>query len=212
MSTIGENIKRYRKEMHITQQELAAKVNMSRSHIASIEVDKYTPSLSTVELIAEALHVSPGNIMEWKGETDRRHEIRRSSDAIRIPVLGHVAAGIPLDAIQDSADDWEEIPASMAAGGESFIALTIHGTSMEPRMREGDVVIIRLQDDVENGDIALVYVNGNDATCKKVTKTEKGILLRGFNTAFEPLFYSWDEVADIPVRIAGKVVELRAKF
>lgn len=210
MPTIGENIKRYRKENHLTQQELATKVNMSRSHIASIEIGKYTPSLSTVEVIAQAMGVSPNSIMEWAEENDRQHETRHSDDAVRIPVLGSVAAGIPLEAIEDTSD-WEEIPASMAVRGE-YIALTIHGSSMEPRMREGDVVIVRLQDDVESGDIALVYINGNDATCKKVIKAERGIWLKGLNDTFEPLWFSWEDVQSVPVKIAGKVVELRAKF
>lgn len=205
-------VKNLRLEKGITLEQLAEILHTNTSTLSRIENDKREPKEDFIRECSNFFNVSADYLLGNSDDRNRRHDIRRSSDAIRIPVLGHVAAGIPLDAIQDSADDWEEIPASMAAGGESFIALTIHGTSMEPRMREGDVVIIRLQNDVENGDIALVYVNGNDATCKKVTKTEKGILLRGFNTAFEPLFYSWDEIADIPVRIAGKVVELRAKF
>lgn len=200
-----------RKAKNLTQQEMANRLGVTKSAYGFYEQGRSTPDVITAKQIASILDVSVDYLLGNSEELNRRHEIRRSNDAIRIPVLGSVAAGIPLEAIEDTSD-WEEIPASMAAGGETFIALTIHGTSMEPRMREGDVVIIRLQDDVDSGDIALVYVNGDDATCKMVNKTEKGIWLKGLNDSFYPMFYSWDEVNDVPVRIAGKVVELRAKF
>lgn len=129
---------------------------------------------------------------------------------VRIPVYGSVAAGIPLDAIQD-IEDYEEITEDMARTGE-YAALKIKGNSMLPRFTEGDVVIVRLQDDVDNGDIAIVMVNGDEATCKKIKKTPEGVMLISTNPDYEPMFYSNQEIADLPVRIWGKVVELRAKF
>lgn len=128
----------------------------------------------------------------------------------KIAVYGNVAAGIPLEAITD-IDDYEEIPADIAESAE-YIALRIHGDSMEPRMSEGDVVIVRIQPDVDNGDIAVVMINGADATCKKIRKTEEGIILVPLNTSYEPIFYSNKQIEELPVRILGKVVELRAKF
>ena len=128
----------------------------------------------------------------------------------RIPVYGAVAAGIPLEAIQD-IEDYEEITEDMARSGK-YAALKIKGNSMLPRFTEGDVVIVRLQDDVDNGDIAIVMVNGDEATCKKIKKTPEGVMLISTNPDYEPMFYSNQEIADLPVRIWGKVVELRAKF
>ena len=129
---------------------------------------------------------------------------------VKIPVLGRVVAGIPIEAIEDIIDD-EEIPADMAARG-TYFALQIYGDSMEPRMKEGDVVIVRQQEDIDSGDLAIVLVNGNDATVKKVRKSTEGIMLIPFNTAYEPIFYSNKQIDELPVRILGKVVELRAKF
>ena len=125
-------------------------------------------------------------------------------------MYGNVAAGIPLEAITD-IDEWEEIPEDVAATGE-YIALRINGDSMEPRMSRGDVVIVRLQPDVENGDMAIVLINGGEATCKKIQKTPDGILLISINTAYAPMFYSNKQIEELPVRFLGKVVELRAKF
>lgn len=130
---------------------------------------------------------------------------------IRIPVLGRVVAGIPVEAIEEIID-WEEIPQKLASTGK-FFALRVCGHSMEPRILEGDVVIVRQQEDVESGDIAIVLVNGDEATVKRVKKQEDGITLIATNTSvYEPHFYSNQEIRDLPVRILGKVVELRGKM
>lgn len=83
---------------------------------------------------------------------------------------------------------------------------------MEPKISEGDVVIVRKQDDAESGNIVIATVNGDEATCKKIKKTESGLMLISTNPDYEPFIYSWEDVERIPVRILGRVVELRAKF
>ena len=129
---------------------------------------------------------------------------------VRIPVLGEVAAGIPIEAITDIVD-YEEIDAAMAATGE-FFGLRIKGASMEPRMRDGDVVIVRKQDDADTGDTAVVLVNGDSATVKKIKKGPDGIQLIPTNPAYDPIYYTAADVERLPVRIIGRVVELRAKY
>lgn len=127
---------------------------------------------------------------------------------IRIPILGRVVAGIPLEAIED-IEGWEEITPRMASGGE-FFALRIRGASMEPKLVDGDIVIVRKQSTVDNGDVAIVLVNGNEATCKQVNRTPAGITLIGFNIAvYAPHFYTNDQIESLPVTIVGKVVESR---
>ena len=128
----------------------------------------------------------------------------------KIPVLGKVAAGIPITAVENILD-YEEISSDMAATGE-YVALQIKGQSMEPRMYEGDIVIVRVQDTVEQGEIAVVMVDGGEATVKKVQFLKDGIMLRPFNTAFDPIFYSCADMENLPVRIFGKVVECRQKY
>lgn len=130
---------------------------------------------------------------------------------VRIPVLGRVVAGIPIEAIEEIID-WEEIPQKMAATGK-FFALRVCGHSMEPTILEGDVVIVRQQEDVDSGDIAIVLVNGDEATVKRVKKQKDGITLIATNTSvYEPHFYSNQEIHDLPVRVVGKVEELRRKM
>ena len=102
----------------------------------------------------------------------RKPEKKKS---VTINVLGRVAAGIPIDASENIIDT-EEITQEMAQTG-TFFGLQIHGDSMEPKMSEGDVVIVRQQDDAESGEIVIVTVNGTDATCKRLRKYRDGIEL-----------------------------------
>ncbi|MCI7194333.1 LexA family protein [Acidaminococcus fermentans] len=130
---------------------------------------------------------------------------------VRIPVLGRVVAGIPIEAITDIID-YEEIPAQMAKSG-TYFALQVKGRSMEPTLHEGDVVIVRQQPEVENGEIAIVLVNGNDATVKEVKEGPDGLTLIGHNVGvYSPHFYTREQIRDLPIRVIGKVVELRRKF
>ena len=205
MKSIGERIKDARKSAGLTQLELAKKTDLSRSYIGDIEKDRYNPSVSTLQLIATATNTPLEDLLP---STKTASPTGRG---VRIPVLGRVVAGIPIEAVEEILD-YEEITPELAASGE-FFALKIRGHSMEPRMMEGDVVIVRRQDDVESGDIAIVLVNGNEATVKRVKKQEEGITLIATNTSvYEPHFYSNKEIAELPVRILGRVVELRGKM
>ena len=133
------------------------------------------------------------------------------SKGVKVPVLGDVAAGIPIEAVENIVD-YEEIDTIMASTGK-YYGLRIKGSSMEPRIREGDVVIVRQQEDADTGDTAVVLVNGDSATVKRIKKEpDGGLWLLPNNPAYEPQHYSPAEVAETPVRIIGKVVELRAKF
>lgn len=205
MKSIGERIKEARKSAGLTQLELAKKTELSRSYIGDIEKDRYNPSVSTLQLIATATNTPLEDLLP---STKTASPTGRG---VRIPVLGRVVAGIPIEAVEEILD-YEEITPELAATGE-FFALKIRGHSMEPRMMEGDVVIVRRQDDVESGDVAIVLVNGNEATVKRVKKQEDGITLIATNTSvYEPHYYSNKEIEELPVRILGKVVELRGKL
>ena len=105
----------------------------------------------------------------------------------------------------------EEISEDMARQGE-FFALQIKGDSMEPKISDGDVVIVRKQPDVESGEIAIVLVNGDEATIKKVQKFTGGINLVPSNPVYEVKTFTNEQIEALPVQILGKVVELRAKF
>ena len=205
MKSIGERIKDARKSAGLTQLELAKKTELSRSYIGDIEKDRYNPSVSTLQLIATATNTPLENLLPSSKTASS------TGRGVRIPVLGRVVAGIPLEAVEEILD-YEEITPELATTGD-FFALKIRGHSMEPRMLDGDVVIVRRQDDVDSGDVAIVLVNGNEATVKRIKKQEDGITLIATNTSvYEPHFYSNKEIQSLPVQILGKVVELRGKL
>ncbi len=209
---IGNKIKKMREQRNMSQEELAKRVGYtSRSSINKIEKDgRGIPSDKIVEF-AKVFNVSPAYLMGWEDEEDTKEFLPASKKGVRIPVLGRVAAGIPIEAITDILD-YEEITKEMASKGEYF-GLEIKGNSMLPRMEDGDVVIVKKQEDVESGDIAVVLVNGEDATVKKIVKSEAGIMLVASNQAvFEPTFYTNQQIEELPISILGKVVELRGKF
>lgn len=135
-----------------------------------------------------------------------------SSSSYRIPVLGTIPAGIPLEAVEDIRD-WEEVPAAWADGGREYFGLQVKGDSMYPQYLEGDTVILRKATTCDSGDDCAVLVNGDEATLKRVFLHEDGAIeLRPVNAAYPPRTYSPAEVEDLPVQLIGVVVELRRKI
>ena len=131
-------------------------------------------------------------------------------ESVKIKVLGTVPAGIPNEEVEDIIGE-ETISMKMAQTGECF-GLRIKDDSMEPEISSGSIVIVRQQEDVENGEVAIVLINGSDATCKRIEKHERGIMLVPTNRAYEPQFFSNEDIERIPVRIIGRVMEARRKF
>lgn len=160
------------------------------------------PNDSTVRRVADFFGVDPS---VFTGE--------QAADSFRIPVLGTVPAGIPLEAIEDVVD-WEEIPKAMLNGGKEYFALKVKGDSMWPRFLEGDTVIVRKSSVCRSGEVCVVYVNGYDATLKEVrlNDLEKSISLVPENKNYPPRTYTKEEVETLPVTIAGVVIELRRKI
>ena len=162
------------------------------------------PSTKNIQKIANYFHVESEYFF-----VDHDHSANKK-EILRIPVYGQVAAGIPIEAIED-IEDYEEVDAYTVPHGE-YMALRIKGHSMEPKISDGDVVIVRRQPDVDSGDIAVVLVNGDDATVKRIKKSPQGVTLIPSNPAYEPMYYSNKEIESLPVQILGRVVELRAKL
>lgn len=199
----NERLKTLRIQRKMTQSELAKKIYISQPAYSKYEVGTASPNPETLSKIADALDVSVDYLLGSDSQPAR-------PGYIRVPVLGRVSAGIPIDAIEEVID-WEDISAEAAGDGEYF-GLQIKGHSMEPKISDGDVVIVRRQPDVDSGDIAVLLVNGDDATVKKVKKSPQGVTLIPSNPAYEPMYYTNAEIESLPVQILGRVVELRAKF
>lgn len=192
-----------RKQEGWTQREVANKLGIHCTTYTKYETGASEPSFDMLEKLAQLFDVSTDYLLG-------RSSSKAQSTGTLIPVLGDVAAGIPIEAVTDIVD-YEEIDAAMARNGEYF-GLRINGDSMEPRMRKGDVVIVRKQETADTGDTVVVLVNGDSATVKKIKYGPDGITLISTNPSYDPMFYSAAEVESLPVRVIGRVVELRAKF
>lgn len=202
----SKNLNRYLSEYGKSQKEVAAAIGVIPSTFNTWCQGIALPRMGKVQALADYFHINKSDLIDDKSSLSGK----ALSKGVVINVLGRVAAGIPIEAITDIIDT-EEISQELARTGE-FFGLQIHGDSMEPRMYDGDVVIVRQQDDAESGDIVIAMVNGDDATCKRLMKYAGGISLISLNTKYDPMMFSNKEIEEKPVRIIGKVVELRGKF
>lgn len=211
MATYSERIRELRKMRGMSQQDLANKLDLNKVAISQYERGVRRPSIDIVSALCDIFNVSSDFLLGEDDMTIRivnTDEIKKLDSPRRIPVLGRVAAGIPIDAIEDIID-WEEIAED--APGEYF-GLKIKGDSMMPRIVEGDVVIVHSQPDAESGDVVIVQINGDTATCKRLAKYDTGISLISFNPMYAPINFTNEEIKNLPVTIIGKVVENRQKY
>ena len=197
-----DNLRRRIAERNLTQKDLATSIGVSPSTLNDWVTGKKLPRMDKVDKLCAFFRCTRSDLLDVT---------RHAQAAVKIPVLGTVVAGIPMETVENIIG-YEEVAQAMAAQGELF-ALRVEEHSMEPRICEGDVVIVRKQLDVESGDIAIVLVDGSRATVKRVKKTEDGITLIANNVdMYAPHFYTNREIQELPVQVIGKVVELRGKL
>lgn len=191
-------LKEARKAARMTQAEVAKVLGVNQNTYSYWETGKTKIDNVSLSKLAEIFNVSIDYLLD----------IQPPVKGVRVPIYGSVPAGIPLEAIEN-IEGYEEITPALASKGEYF-ALKIRGESMSPFILNNDIVIVRKQSEIESGDIAIVLVNGDEATCKTVKISDDGITLIGHNTlVYPPHFYSQKEITTLPVRIIGRVVEVK---
>ena len=223
---LKDRLREARKNAGLTLAEVAERVGVSRQTIHRYEngIISNIPS-SNIEKMAIVLNTTPEYLMGWQEDQRKNESIKANrensaplpSNAFavpgghRIPILGHIVAGTPIETIEDIIG-YVEIDSRTAKCGKYF-ALEVKGSSMEPTLHDGDIIIVRQQEDIESGEMAVVLVNGNEATVKEVKESRDGLTLIGHNVAvYTPHFYSWEDVERLPVSVLGKVVEARRRF
>ena len=199
---IAKNIRYDMNKHSVSQSELCNTLGIKMPTFSDWVNAKTYPRIDKIELMSNYFGISKADLVE-------EHTSRVKSSSI-VKVYGRVAAGIPLEAIEDVIDE-EEISEELARTGE-FFGLRIAGDSMEPDIHNGDTVIVRKQDDAESDEIVIALVNGNDGVCKRLKKYADSIALISLNPSYEPMYFSNAEIESKPVRIIGRVVELRRKF
>lgn len=211
---IGAFLRELRKSKRLSQEEAGCMIGVTQSAVSAWEKDLQFPSTKNMRALAELYGVTLEEIA--RGEfVPAQKEIEyvpsdRTKKFIRVPVVGRIPAGIPIEAIED-IEDWEDFPIADTVPGHRYFALKIRGDSMEPEYRNGDTIIIQEQEECQSGDDCAVMINGDDATFKRVRRQANGLTILPLNQKYEPTFYTWEQVASIPVRIIGVVVEVRRK-
>ena len=209
---MAERIKERRNAMGFTQEELGEKLGLQKSAIAKYENGRVeNMKRSVIADMATLLECSPAYLMGWDDNINSSNtQMPIKEKGIKVNVLGRVAAGIPIEAVENIIDT-EEITEELAKTGK-FFGLRIQGDSMEPDIHNGDTVIVRQQEDAETDEIVIALINGNDGVCKRLKKYQNSIALVSINANYEPMYFTEKEVESKPVKIIGKVVELRRKF
>ena len=214
--SVGKLIYDRRTELGITQKEVADFVGVSEAtvsrwesgHIDNMRRDR-------IAALSKILRLSPLAIMGID-DTDLSTRIPNmvpiDARTFRVPIVGRVAAGRPIVADEEIVG-YEYIDNKYSKDGHEYFGLRIVGKSMEPTIMDGDIVIVRRQNYVENGEIAIVLIDGEEATAKEVKESADGITLIGHNAAvYTPHFYSAQEVKNLLVQIIGRVVQSIRKF
>ena len=199
----GNRIKLLREEKKIRQGELAKVLSISPSAVGMYERDEREPNDEITLKLANYFGVSTDYLL---GKSDNRNSDVPIS---RIPILGTVKAGydwLAEENIVDYITLKENIP-----NVDEYYALRITGDSMLPLLAEGDLVIVHDQDDVESGQTAVVLINGEEATVKKVIKTKDGIELHAMNPYYPAKKFTFEDMQKIPVKIIGRVREAKIK-
>ena len=210
----GSFFRKLRKEKKLSQTQIAEMLGVTQAAVSKWEVSNVPPGVINSKKLAEILDVTVDELL--KGEkSEPVKEVQyvpsdRSKKFIRVPILGRIPAGIPIEAIEE-VEDWEDFPISDTIQGRQYFGLKIKGDSMEPEYRDGDTIIVQQQENCNSGDDCAVMVNGDDATFKRVRLHEDGLTLQPLNTKYDPRFFTAKEVQSLPVRILGVVVEIRRK-
>lgn len=213
--TVGDRIRLVRLEQDVTQQELADYIGVSKQAVYKYENNIVTNiPTDKVDAIARKLNVSPAYLMGWEEQQKEKTEKAVPVDAAPYdpqnvaPLLGTVRAGLPMFA-EENIEGY--IPIRQTDGARYFW-LNVRGDSMNAAgMDEGDQILVREQPEVENGQLAVVLVNGNEGTVKYFRQEGDIIILtpKSFNPVHQPQIY---DLKKIPVRVAGLVVECRKVF
>lgn len=231
----SSNLKLLREEKKISQSELSRKTfqiaeieNKNRNEnekikpitqasIARWEMGENSPSIDNIVLLAKALNISLPEFIGKNLNFDNGSFVDLDSDVIKIPVLGTIKAGLPIEAQEDILE-YVEIPKKWTLGGKEFYGLQISGDSMYPKYNTNDIVIFEKSEDyaIANKKDCAVMVNGYDATFKNVTVSENGITLVPFNLnnsdGYQPTFYNKEQIQNLPVKIIGIAKEKRTRL
>ena len=202
----AKNLQYYMNLNNKDRNDLARDLALPYTTITSWCKGEFYPRIDKIQLLANYFNIQKADLVESKENLDML-----SNPVISIPILGTVKAGYDYLA-QENWIGTVDVETSLVSNGEDYFALKVHGDSMSPVLIEDDIVIIKKQNDFESGDIVVALINGEEATIKKVKKSDNSIFLQPINPSYEPLIFTNSEMKTIPVEIIGIVKQLKRDF
>ena len=174
------------------------------------------PKIDKIEMLANYFDIKKSDLVEDKDKLYNQLKnigtmYVSKTDMVKVPILGVVKAGYDYLA-QENWIGTLDVEKNIINDGSEYFALKVIGDSMSPVLIQDDIVVVKKQNDFENGDIVVAIVNGNEATIKKGKKTDSSITLQPMNPSYDPLVFTYDEVKSIPVTIVGIVKQLKRDF
>ena len=217
MYSLGELIKRYRKENNISMDKFAYRSGLSKSYIAMLEKNKnpqgdpINPSFETIKKAANGMGRSYESVLdtlENKSMVSPDSKDIPTTTAYSIPLVASVIVKEPHYLEKDIIGhvEWKD-----QSNGKIF-ATKMKGDSMLPRIDDGDILIIDTNRSCKDGDIIIASVEHNDGICRRLKKYEDGLRLIPLNPSYQPEYYSDKEVKKLPVSCIGKVIQFRANL
>ena len=201
-------LKEARKNAKLTQKEIASIIGVNQNTYSYWENGKTKVDNVTLKKLAEVLNVSVDFLLgDEAPKYDTRLFTQLPPENRKIPIIGSVRCG-------PNGLAFQYLEGYVLVGDEyhgDIVSFRCRGDSMKDLgITDGDIAIVRLQEEIETGELAVVVINGDEGTLKRVRKFEGGIILEAANQEYEPRVFTGDELST--VRVVGKVLEVRKKF
>ena len=216
---LGRYLKQLREAKGLSLREADKLSSISYTHLNMIENGKRNVTPALLRNLAQLYNVDYLDLYEKAGyidliEDEKKTKIKTDllgNPVVSLPLVGTVKAGYNYLA-QENWIGTIDVETSLVGDGKDYFALKVKGDSMAPVFIEGDIVIIKRQSDCENNEYAVVIINGDEGTLKKIKKTDSGIILQPLNPAYGPVMYTKEEMETIPIIIVGVVKQLKREF
>ena len=198
-----------REKSGLTQQQAADLLGVSVQGYQYYEYGKRDPKASVVRRLCEIFGVSASYLLGMTA--DDGVFLPRPVETVKVPIVGRIAAGTPREAFAQS-DEYHDTPRSLVDGREGCFWLVVAGNSMNRLFPEGSLVLVDEGLEVRDGDVGAVFVNGYDATLKRVFFTQDGIRLHpeSYDPEYRDIFIRRDDPGAPEFRAIGRVVSYTA--
>ena len=214
---LGKYLKQLRESKGLSLREVDKLSNISYTHLNMIENGKRNVTPALLRNLAQLYNINYLDLYEKAGYIDLIEDEKKiktdifGNPVVSLPLVGTVKAGYNYLA-QENWIGTVDVETSLVGNGKDYFALKVKGDSMAPVFVENDIVIIKKQNDCESNEFAVVIINGDEGTLKKIKKTDNGIILQPLNPAYGPVMYTREEMETIPVIIVGVVKLLKREF